>query len=71
MPLSRIEDRDTGWLEALIRNVVLAIICLVAFAIRLFSVVKWESVIHEFDPQVGAVVCKIGTDCDSCGLLRA
>ena len=28
----------------------LALICLVAFLIRLFSVLRFESVIHEFDP---------------------
>lgn len=29
---------------------ILALICIMAFSIRLFSVVKYESVIHEFDP---------------------
>jgi len=28
----------------------LACICIMAFAVRLFSVIKYESVIHEFDP---------------------
>ncbi|KAI3650194.1 hypothetical protein MP228_004932 [Amoeboaphelidium protococcarum] len=37
---------QTAWL----RSVILAAICLVAFASRLFSVIRFESVIHEFDP---------------------
>lgn len=28
----------------------LAGICVMAFSVRLFSVIKYESVIHEFDP---------------------
>ena len=30
---------------------ILGLICLFAFAIRLFAVVRYESVIHEFDPN--------------------
>lgn len=30
---------------------ILGLICLISFAIRLFAVVRWESVIHEFDPH--------------------
>ena len=37
-------------LGALLNGVTLALICVFAFTIRLFSVVKYESVIHEFDP---------------------
>ena len=29
---------------------ILGLICLLAFSIRLFAVVRYESVIHEFDP---------------------
>ncbi|CAM9436292.1 unnamed protein product, partial [Chrysoparadoxa australica] len=34
----------------LLRYAVLFLICLMAFTIRLFAVVRYESVIHEFDP---------------------
>jgi hypothetical protein len=33
-----------------LRVVILSAICLVAFSSRLFSVIRFESVIHEFDP---------------------
>jgi hypothetical protein len=33
-----------------IKYLALILICVQAFSIRLFSVVKYESVIHEFDP---------------------
>lgn len=29
---------------------ILGLICIIAFSVRLFAVVKWESVIHEYDP---------------------
>ena len=28
----------------------IAVICVISFAIRVFSVIKFESVIHEYDP---------------------
>lgn len=34
----------------MLKYVLLGMICLMAFSIRLFSVVRYESVIHEFDP---------------------
>ena len=36
--------------KPLIKFGVLAMICLVAFAVRLFAVIRFESIIHEFDP---------------------
>lgn len=36
--------------EALLRTLVLALICVVSFSIRLFSILRYESIIHEFDP---------------------
>jgi len=36
--------------EALLRMFTLTLICLVSFSIRLFSVLRFESIIHEFDP---------------------
>ncbi|KAG6977319.1 hypothetical protein JG688_00000459 [Phytophthora aleatoria] len=38
--------------------VLLALICVLSFAIRLFPVVIWGSVIHEFDPQFNFRVTK-------------
>lgn len=35
---------------AIVHAVTLLLICVMAFSVRLFSVVKYESVIHEFDP---------------------
>jgi len=37
--------------EPILRFAALGLICVLAFSIRLFAVVRWESVIHEFDPQ--------------------
>ena len=34
----------------LLKYTILALICAMAFFIRLFAVVRYESVIHEFDP---------------------
>lgn len=36
--------------EVVFQALLLALICLLAFTIRLFSVLRFESVIHEFDP---------------------
>ena len=36
--------------ELILRASILALCCVVAFATRLFGVVNFESVIHEFDP---------------------
>mmetsp|Transcript_24189 Transcript_24189/g.42982 ORF Transcript_24189/g.42982 Transcript_24189/m.42982 type:complete len:739 (-) Transcript_24189:28-2244(-) len=33
-----------------LRIVILAIICCIAFLVRIFSVIRFESIIHEFDP---------------------
>jgi len=37
-------------LGSLLGAMTLGLICVLSFSIRLFSVVKYESVIHEFDP---------------------
>jgi asparagine N-glycosylation enzyme membrane subunit Stt3 len=37
----------------------LGLICLMAFAIRLFAVVRYESVIHEFDPYFNFRTTKV------------
>eukprot|EP00168_Porphyra_purpurea_P003060 TRINITY_DN1366_c0_g1_i10.p1 TRINITY_DN1366_c0_g1~~TRINITY_DN1366_c0_g1_i10.p1 ORF type:complete len:366 (+),score=105.57 TRINITY_DN1366_c0_g1_i10:172-1269(+) len=36
--------------EVLLRSLILFLICVVAFSTRLFSVLRYESIIHEFDP---------------------
>lgn len=36
--------------EFILRTLILALICLVSFSIRMFSVLRFESIIHEFDP---------------------
>eukprot|EP00177_Eucheuma_denticulatum_P007535 GFKZ01013722.1.p1 GENE.GFKZ01013722.1~~GFKZ01013722.1.p1 ORF type:complete len:776 (-),score=74.34 GFKZ01013722.1:1620-3947(-) len=36
--------------EFVLRSITLFLICLVSFSIRLFSVLRYESIIHEFDP---------------------
>lgn len=41
---------STGQQEVLLRSLILALICAVAFSTRLFSVLRYESIIHEFDP---------------------
>ena len=35
---------------SVVNGLALLLICTLAFSIRLFSVIKYESVIHEFDP---------------------
>ena len=42
------EVTSTG--SNVLKYVILGAVCLLSFAIRLFAVVRWESVIHEFDP---------------------
>lgn len=36
--------------EILLRILTLVLVCVVSFSIRLFSVLRYESIIHEFDP---------------------
>jgi dolichyl-diphosphooligosaccharide--protein glycosyltransferase len=38
-----------GW-TSLLTFVILAVACVVGFASRLFAVIRFESIIHEFDP---------------------
>lgn len=51
--------------EPILRFATLGLICLLAFSIRLFAVVRWESVIHEFDPQFvsGPVIAVLHSCC--------
>lgn len=42
---------ENTW-ESLLQVVILALSAIVAFSIRLFAVIRYESVIHEFDPYL-------------------
>lgn len=36
--------------QSLLTIIILALACMVAFSSRLFAVIRFESIIHEFDP---------------------
>ena len=40
----------TAWLPPLLKVTILTLVFVVAFASRLFAVIRFESIIHEFDP---------------------
>lgn len=44
------EKEEINGFPVLLKYAILAMICAIAFLIRLFAVVRYESVIHEFDP---------------------
>ena len=46
----REDVEQLGGLQTVMKYGILGLICLLAFCIRLFAVVRYESVIHEFDP---------------------
>ena len=41
---------NTGGIKSLIVFLVLALACVAGFSARLFAVIRFESIIHEFDP---------------------
>jgi len=43
-------QEDLSGIPTVLKFTILGMICLLAFSIRLFAVVRYESVIHEFDP---------------------
>ena len=45
-----------------VTGLTLLLICVLAFSVRLFSVIKYESVIHEFDPYFNYRVTKFLTE---------
>jgi len=45
-----VEDEDLSGIPTVLKWSILGLICLLGFSIRLFAVVRYESVIHEFDP---------------------
>jgi dolichyl-diphosphooligosaccharide--protein glycosyltransferase len=49
-PKKEIEPEDLSGIPTVLKFGILGLICLLAFSIRLFAVVRYESVIHEFDP---------------------
>lgn len=44
------DEEDLSGIPTVLKWAILGLICLLAFSIRLFAVVRYESVIHEFDP---------------------
>jgi dolichyl-diphosphooligosaccharide--protein glycosyltransferase len=48
--LDKIRFIPTRKKDILLQIIILALIYILAFAVRLFSVLRYESVIHEFDP---------------------
>lgn len=48
--LEKRQGKTQHVLAVVLQNVALLFICIMSTSIRLFSVVKYESVIHEFDP---------------------
>ena len=49
-PSPPLEEEDLSGLSTVLKYSILGLICLLGFSIRLFAVVRYESVIHEFDP---------------------
>jgi len=45
-----VDNEDLSGIPTVLKYTILGLICLLAFSIRLFAVVRYESVIHEFDP---------------------
>ena len=46
----------------MVTGLTLLLICVLAFSVRLFSVIKYESVIHEFDPYFNYRVTRFLTE---------
>lgn len=44
------EIKDAEKQENLVRLLILSLSAVVAFIVRLFAVIRFESIIHEFDP---------------------
>lgn len=49
VPFRKIQKYGKLW-SVVLEYTILAVICILAFIIRLFAVIRFESVIHEFDP---------------------
>jgi len=48
--------------QILLKGLILALCCILAFSVRLFSVLRFESVIHEFDPYFNYRTTKFLTE---------
>jgi hypothetical protein len=59
LPLSPSDPQDLSGIPVIVRYGILGLICLLSFAIRLFAVVRYESVIHEFDPYFNFRTTKV------------
>lgn len=46
---------DVSSQKILLKRSILGLIAVVAFSSRLFSIVRYESIIHEFDPWYGYI----------------
>jgi dolichyl-diphosphooligosaccharide--protein glycosyltransferase len=42
-----------SWVSPLVKITVLALVFIIAFSSRLFAIIRFESIIHEFDPWYG------------------
>ena len=56
------DNENQSGIASTIETVSLVLIAAVAFAIRLFSIVKYESVIHEFDPYFNYRVTQLASE---------
>jgi len=56
------QNQNQSGIASTIETVSLVLIAAVAFAIRLFSIVKYESVIHEFDPYFNYRVTQLASE---------
>ena len=56
------DNQNQSGIASTIETVSLVLIAAVAFAIRLFSIVKYESVIHEFDPYFNYRVTQLASE---------
>lgn len=51
-----LEQRSLDYIagtQSLLTAIILVLACIVAFSSRLFAVIRFESIIHEFDPWYG------------------
>lgn len=58
---SLISSTGKSWAPA-IRITILGLICVIAVSVRVFSIIRYESVIHEFDPWFNFRATKVLTE---------
>ena len=54
-----LRKQELSGLSTVAKYAILGLICILAFSIRLFAVVRYESVIHEFDPYFNFRTTKV------------